>query len=50
LFNPFPDKQLTLLGIMPKQVCHFSSLSIFCLGCKMISRRAAHRLIVLRPK
>ena len=28
----------------------FSSLSIFCLGCKTISRRAARRLIVLRPK
>jgi hypothetical protein len=29
---------------------HFSSLSIFCLGCKTISRRAARRLIVLHPK
>ena len=33
-----------------KQVCHFSSLSMFCLGCKTISRRAARRLIVLHPK
>jgi hypothetical protein len=49
-FNHFADKQLTLLGIMPKQVCQFSSLSIFCLGCKTISRRAARRLIVLDPK
>ena len=48
--NPFPDEQLNLLGIVPKQVCHFSSLSIFCLGCKTISRRAARRLIVLHPK
>jgi hypothetical protein len=38
------------MGIVPKQVCHFSSLSIFCLGCKTISRRAARRLIVLHPK
>src|ERR1700721_108198 len=49
-FNPFPDKQLTLLGTVPKPVCHFRSLSIFCLGCKTISRRAACRLIVLHPK
>jgi hypothetical protein len=33
-----------------KQVCHFSSLSIFCLGSKTISRRAARRLMVLHPK
>ncbi len=31
---PFPDEQLNLLDIVPKQVCHFSSFSIFCLGCK----------------
>jgi hypothetical protein len=49
-FNPFSDKQLTLLGIVPQQACHFSSLSIFCLGCKTIRRRAARRLIVLHPK
>jgi len=33
-----------------EQVCHFSSLSRFCLGLKTISRRAARQLIVLRPK
>src|SRR6202021_2377320 len=43
--NPFPDEQLNLLGIVPKQVCHFSSLSIFCFGCKTIRRRAALPLI-----
>jgi hypothetical protein len=32
------------------KVCHFSSLSIFCFGCKTINWRAAHRLIVLDPK
>ena len=32
---------------MPKQVCHFSSLSIFCLRLKTISRRTARRQIVL---
>jgi hypothetical protein len=50
--NPFHDEQLTLLGTVPKQVCHFRSLSLslFCLGCKTISRRAARRLIVLHPK
>src|ERR1700731_4101562 len=37
------------MGIVPKQVCHFSSLSILCLGCKTIRRRAARRLIVLHP-
>jgi hypothetical protein len=47
---PFPDEQLNLLGIISKQACNFSSLSIFCLGCKTISRRAARRLIVLHPK
>jgi len=46
--NPFPDEQLNLDG--PKQVCHFSSLSMFCLGCKTISRRAARWLIVLHRK
>jgi len=50
LFNPFPDEQLTLLGIVPKQVCHFSSLSIFGLGCITISWRTARRLIVFHPK
>jgi hypothetical protein len=38
------------MGIVKKQVYHFGSLSIFCLGCKTISRRAARRLIVLHPK
>jgi len=32
------------------QVCHFSSLYIFCLGCKTISRRAARRLILFHPR
>jgi hypothetical protein len=32
------------------QICHFSSLSRICLGCKTISRRAAHRLNVLHSK
>jgi len=50
VFNPFPDKQQNLLGTVPKQVCHLSSLSIFCLGCKTISRRAARCLIVLHLK
>jgi len=44
--NPFPDEQPNLLDIVPKQVCHFSSHSIFCLGCKTISQRAARGLIV----
>jgi len=48
--NPFTDEQQNLLGIMPKQVCHFSSLFIYCFGCKMISREAARGLIVLHPK
>jgi len=34
--NPFPDEQLNLLGIVPEQDCHFSSLSIFYLGCKLV--------------
>jgi len=50
LFNPFPDKQLTSLGIMSKEVCRFGSLSIFCLGCKTIRWRAARLLIVLHLK
>jgi len=29
---------------------HFSSLYMFCLGCKTIRRRAARRLIVLHPR
>jgi len=33
-----------------EQVCNFSSLSIFCLGCKASSRRAAGQRIVLHPK
>jgi hypothetical protein len=45
-----PDVQLNLLGIVPNEVCHSSSLSIFSLGHKTISRRAARRLIVLHPK
>jgi len=48
--NPFTNEKLDLLGTVPKQVCHFSSLSIFCLGCNMMSRRAARCLIVLHPK
>jgi len=49
-FNPFPDELLNLLGTVPEQVCQFSSLPTFCLGCKTISRRAARRLIALHPK
>jgi hypothetical protein len=49
-FNPFLVEPLNLLGTLPKQVCYFSSLSIFCLGSKTISRRAASRMIVLHPK
>ena len=49
-FNPFTGEQLHFLGSVPEHICHFSSLSIFCLGCKTISRRAAGRLIVLHPK
>jgi len=33
-----------------KRVCHFRSRSIFCLGCRTISRRAARRLIVWHPE
>jgi hypothetical protein len=40
-FNPFPGEQQNLLGIVPKDVCHFSKLFIFCLGCKKINPRAA---------
>jgi len=29
VFNPFTDEQLNLLGTLPKQVYHFSSLYIF---------------------
>ena len=50
IFDPFPDEQLNLLGTVPEQINHFSSLSVFCLGCKTISRQAARRLIVLHPK
>jgi len=36
---------------VPKQVCHFGSLSRFRLGFKTTSRRAAaRRLIVLHPE
>ena len=38
------------MGVVPKQVCHFSSLSIFAEDAKAISRRAARRLIALYPK
>jgi len=38
------------MGNVPEQVCHFSSLSTFCLGCKTISRRAARRPIAPHPK
>ena len=48
--NLFPDEQLFLDGRRAKTSCHFSSLSIFCLGRKTITRRAARRLIVLHPK
>jgi len=55
LTNELIDLTLSLTnskicGIVPKQICHFSQLSIFCLGCKTISRRAARRrLLVLHP-
>jgi len=45
--NPFTDEQLNFLCTGPLQIYHFSSLSIFCLGCKTISRRAALWLIAL---
>jgi len=48
--NPCTDEQLNLLGTVPEQVCNFSPLPIFCLGCKTISRRAARWLIGLHPK
>jgi len=48
--DPFTDKRLNLHSMVPKQVCYFSSLSVFCLGRKTISRQAARRLIVLHPK
>jgi len=48
--NPFTDKQLNLLGNVPKQACHFGSVFVFCLGCKTVSRRAARLLIVLHPE
>jgi hypothetical protein len=47
--GPFTEKQLNLLGIVPKQVCYFSSLDKFCLGCRTIRQRAARWLIVLHP-
>jgi len=40
IVNPFTDEQLNLLGTMPKQVCHYSSLHTLFLGCKTIRRRA----------
>ncbi len=49
-FNPFRDGQLIVDGHCAKTSLHFDSLSIFCLGCKTISGRAARRLIVLHPK
>src|SRR6202044_2702621 len=45
---PFPE--LILDGHRAKTSLHVSSLSIFCFGCKTISRRTARRLIVLHPK
>jgi len=39
-----------MLGTVPKEVCHCSPPSIFCLGCKTISHRVARRLIVSRLK
>jgi len=55
LVNPLTDSQLNFVVCFfcphqSEQVCHFSSLSRFCQGCKTISRRAARWLIVLRPK
>jgi len=48
-FNPFTDKQLTLFCTVPKLIYRFRLLSVFCLRCGTISRRAARRLIVLHP-
>ena len=57
IFNHLPDEEhfyddalWCILRHKIWQVCHFSSLSILCLGCTKISRRAARRLIVLHPK
>ncbi len=49
-FNPFPEEQLILDGRRAKTSMPFNSLSIFCLGCKTISRQAARQLIVLHYK
>ena len=38
------------MAFCQNKFCRFSSLSIFCLECKTISRRAARWLIVLHPK
>jgi len=43
-FNPLPDEQLNLLVTVSKQVCHFSSLSLFCVGCKTKYRKLAKTL------
>jgi len=40
MINSFTNIHLNLIGTVPKQVSHFSSLNIFCLGCETISRRA----------
>jgi len=44
------DDQLCFLGTVPKQVFRLSSLYIFCLVFKTLSRRAALWLMVLHPK
>jgi len=55
--NPLPDEQHffavrfdALWCTKSNKSCHFSSISIFCLRCKTVSRRAARCLIVLHPK
>jgi len=50
--NPLTDEQHLNICLRHKihKVCYICSLHIFCLGCKTISCRAAHRLIVLHPK
>jgi len=50
LFNPVSDKQHFNEPQNITSFCHFSSLSIYCFGCRTINRRAARRLIVVHPK
>jgi len=47
-----PKKWQTFFGTAPTKICSaiIRSVSIFCVKCKTIGRRAARRLIVLHPK